>query len=148
MDSYEINPSTLAIIPNGEEKTKVIEKNKEYIVESSAFAVMEKSCEYFGSSYEGRVKGTKAALGITYKPPIVIEESRDIIFFPTSSPTSTSCSWISLKNIKSYKRIPGGVKIIFENDKEAIFPVSLESFENQLYRATRLESVLRKRRID
>jgi len=148
MDSYEINTSTLAILPNGEETSKVIEKNNEYIVQLPAFTVMENSCEYFGSSYEGRVKGTKSALGISYKPPIVIEESRDIIFFPTTSPTSNRCSWISLKNIKSYERIPGGVKIIFENNKEAIFPVSLESFENQLYRATRLESVLRKRRND
>ena len=37
---------------------------------------MDDSCKYFGSSYQGRYEGTKNLIGMNYKLPIIIEESR------------------------------------------------------------------------
>ena len=61
--------------------------------------IIENSCRYFGSSYNGRHIGTKNLTGINYKSPIIIEETKNIIFFPTTSPKQSDCSWISLKYI-------------------------------------------------
>ena len=85
-------------------------------------------------------------VGITHKSPIIIEESREIIFFPTSSPRLNNCSWISLNNIKNFIKNNEKTKIIFDNQKEIIVDVSFGIMENQILRASLLESTLRKRK--
>ena len=59
IDSYEINKDTCAILNLNNEVTKVVENNQEYLIPKTTFEVMEDSCAYYGSSYEGRLKGTK-----------------------------------------------------------------------------------------
>ncbi|HJJ16802.1 MAG TPA: competence protein ComK [Bacilli bacterium] len=144
-ESYEINNSTLALIAL-DNKTKVIEEEREFFIDKTPSNILEESCEYFGSSYLGRKIGTKNLIGITHKSPIIIEESREIIFFPTSSPRLNNCSWISLNNIKNFIKNNEKTKIIFENQKEIIVDVSFGIMENQILRASLLESTLRKRK--
>lgn len=144
-ESYEINNSTLALIAL-DNKTKVIEEEREFFIDKTPSNILEESCEYFGSSYLGRKIGTKNLIGITHKSPIIIEESREIIFFPTSSPRLNNCSWISLNNIKNFIKNNEKTKIIFENQKEIIVDVSFGIMENQILRASLLESMLRKRK--
>ena len=57
--NYEINYDTQLLLPINENKTKIIEQDNEYIIEENINKIMEHSCEYFGSSYEGRKEGTK-----------------------------------------------------------------------------------------
>ena len=59
MNSYEINNDTLAILPLNEYKSKVIEKTKTVVVDLTPMKIIENSCAYFGSSYQGRFLGTK-----------------------------------------------------------------------------------------
>src|SRR5574344_821374 len=99
---YEITYETQIIIPINKNSSKIVEENSEYIINESTLKVLEHSCEYFGSSYEGRKDGTKKLLGITHKSPIIIEESRKIIFFPTTSPDNENCIWINLDKINKY----------------------------------------------
>ena len=75
--NYEINEGTLAVMPdtNDSRKSKILEDRKEYIIDSKPYEVMDYSCKYFGSSYEGRKEGTKAVLDINYKVPIIVENS-------------------------------------------------------------------------
>ena len=63
LDSYEINRDTCAIINIDNDVSKIIEKQQEYYLPKKSFEVMEDSCEYYGSSYDGRIKGTKMMLG-------------------------------------------------------------------------------------
>lgn len=142
---YEINEETLAILSIDDNKSKIIEKDCEYIINLSTNKIMENSCEYFGSSLLGRQKGTKKLVGITHKAPIVVEESRKIIFFPTVSPRLKTCSWISLNNIHEYYKISHGSSIKFNNNKVLNISIPYTILDNQILRATRLESVLRKR---
>ncbi len=146
MDSYEINKDTCAVVSINDGITKVLEKNDEYLINKSSYEVMEDSCEYYGSTCEGRVKGTKMMLGSNYKVPIVIEETNEIIFFPTEAAKNSNCIWLSLNNIKSYEKCNGLTKVIFNSGKEIIIKMSTSSFETQLLRANRLGSILRKRR--
>ena len=146
MNNYEINSDTLAIIPIDNYKSKIIEKNKTFIVDTTPMKIIENSCEYFGSSYQGRFSGTKNLIGITHKAPIIIEESREIIFFPTNSPRLYECAWISLKNLQNYKRNNDNTVISVNNGHLLDLEISYGSLDNQVLRAARLESVLRLRK--
>ena len=72
MDSYEINKNTCAIVSIDDEITKIIEE-EDYFVNKSSYDVMEDSCQYYGSSCDGRIKGTKTILGSSYKVPIIVK---------------------------------------------------------------------------
>ena len=79
MDEYEINDDTLAILPIDDERSKIIEKDRTFIVNQPPIRIIDNSCQYFGSSYQGRFLGTKNLIGISHKAPIIIEESKEII---------------------------------------------------------------------
>ncbi len=145
--NYEVNSNTLAIVPFFNRKTKIIEGNRDYIVEGTPYQVMEHSCEYFGSSIEGRLKSTKSVLGSIYKAPIMVEEYRCLVFFPTKSITLDSeNAWICLNNIASYSPEKNKTRLIFKNRTSLLLNIPYYSFENQVLRATRLESVMRQRK--
>ena len=147
LESYEINRNTCAILPLDDKNSKVIETNDIFVVGLPVQKIIENSCRYFGSSYIGRFEGTKNLIGYNYKAPIIIEESEEIIFFPTSSPRFNHCSWINLKLIKDYQRCNRNSIINFGDGKNIEFTISFESLEMQILRATRLESILRKRKL-
>ena len=145
MDSYEINKETCAVIGVNDSITKVIEGEDEYFINKGCYEVMEDSCQYYGSSCDGRMKGAKTIMGSNYKVPIVVSESNEIIFFPTESPNSPNCAWFSLNNVEKYERSEGYTKVTFTSGREIIVKMSLSSFENQILRANRLGSMIRKR---
>lgn len=144
--NYEITYDTQAIIPIDNSKSKAIENNEEYIINSNTLSILEHSCEYFGSSYEGRKEGTKKLLGITHKSPIIVEESRKIIFFPTTSPDNSDCIWINLEKIDKYYKLEKKLSAIkFKNGDIIKINVSFGSLSNQILRASRLKYVLDER---
>lgn len=144
--NYEITYDTELIIPIDDKCSKVIENGEEYIIEKNSLKILEHSCEYFGSSLEGRKEGTKKILGITHKSPIIIEESRKIIFFPTNSPDRKDCSWINLEKIDKYYRTDKKTSsILFKCGKKVDFNISYGSLTNQILRATRLKFILDER---
>ena len=144
---YEISRGTLAIVPNSEENSLVYEDDSRYIVNETPFKIMEESCKYFGSTYDGRKDSAKAILGAEYKVPIIVEENNNIIVFPTTSPSSADCVWISLGRIKIFEKIDSSnTKIIFDNNSEIIVPCSYRTIENQVSRASRLDLVMRNRK--
>lgn len=147
VNSYEINGNTLAIIPIAKNKCRVFEVDNEIIVNKNAKDIIDDSCKYFGSSYSGRFEGTKKILGVSYKSPIIIEESREIIFFPTNSPRNSNCSWISLNNIEDYLKHDEKTLVNFKNGNTIDLEVSLGSFENQMIRSIRLANILKRRKL-
>ena len=146
-ESYEINKSTLAIIPIDQNSSKIYEEEDNFVIKKSVSNIINSSCKYFGSSYNGRYEGSKDLLGMSYKLPIIIEETQEIIFFPTSSPRFNNCSWISLKKINNYEKNKTGVTINFKNGLNLEFYLSIFSLENQIFRALRLENILKDRKI-
>lgn len=141
---YEINRGTLALIPLEEKLTQVIELDDSFLISCSANKIIDNSCRSFGSSYSGRSEGTKSLLGLNYKAPIIISEAKEIIFFPTTSPRSNKCCWISLNNIVNYQKDNSNTIINFQNNRQLKLDISSFIIENQIYKATMLESKLRK----
>lgn len=143
---YEITYETEYIVPISDKSSKVIENGEEYIIDNPTLKILEHSCEYFGSSLEGRKEGTKKILGITHKSPIIVEESRKIIFFPTNSPDRKDCAWINLEKIDKYfKNDKNTCTILFKCGKIMDFNISYGSLTNQILRATRLKFILDER---
>lgn len=145
MISYEINRNTMALIPISDDQTKIIERDRIFIIEENIMDIIKNSCEYFGSSYLGRKEGTKKLTGITHKSPIIIEESNNMIYFPTESPRLNSCSWINFNKIKNYVNNNGKATIIFDNNRVLDLNISYGILDNQVLRSSKLESILRKR---
>ena len=145
VDSYEINKDTYAVLNYNDEFSRVVEKEQEYFLSKRTFEVMEDSCEYYGSTLDGRIKGTKMILGCNYKLPIIVEESNDLIFFPTSGTTSDKCSWISLNHVQKYEASKGFTKVTFTDGKTIVLKISIQSFEMQLLRAARLQNLIHNR---
>ena len=144
---YEISNGTLAIVPNEDDNSLIYEDNERFIVEETPFKIMEESCKYFGSNYKGRKDSAKEILGAEYKIPVVIEDSTNLIIFPTTSPQAEDCAWICLNRVKNISKVDSfNTKIVFDNDRELIVPCSYRSIENQLSRASRLDVILRKRK--
>ena len=144
---YEISNGTLAIVPGEEEKSIIYEDDDKFIVDEVPFKIMEDSCKYFGSTYEGRKESARDILGAEYKVPIVVEDTDNLVVFPTTSPYSDECVWISLKRLKKFEKVDScNTKIIFDNNKEIIVPCSFRTIENQLSRASRLDFIMRMRK--
>ena len=146
MNNYEINEDTLAIFPKNDNESIIYENDESYNVPLKTMKIMENSCEYFGSTYEGRKKGTTSLIGLTHKVPIIIEETNNIIFFPTASIREKKCKWISLNNIVKCERYGKKCKIYFKNGKYLVIDVSYGIINNQILRASRLQLMLNQRK--
>lgn len=143
---YEITFDTQVILPVENNSSRIIENNESYVINVPPMQVLEHSCEYFGSSFNGRKEGTKKLLGITHKSPIIVEESRKIIFFPTTSPDRIDCVWINLEKVNKYYKSSSKKSIIeFKNGDIIEFDVSIGSLKNQIMRASRLKYILEER---
>ena len=147
MEKYEVNEETLAVIGLDKNQTRIVENNQEQLIQDLAYEVMDYSCKYFGSSYVGRVDGSKKMLGANYKLPIIVEESSDLIFFPISSPENIQCTWISLKWVDQVYEQNHKTYILLKNGKKIECIASKQSVQNQIMRASRLNLILNERKM-
>ena len=143
---YEIDLSTVMLIGLDDEKTKVITLDSEFIIDTDSKKIVDNSCKYFGSSLTDRVNMTKRLINVKSKSPIIIEESRDIIFFPLKSTREKCNIWISFNNLEKY--VKSGYKTIFyfKNNKEVTIDFSYYIIDNQVTRSLMLDYEVKKRR--
>ncbi|TDQ42054.1 competence protein ComK [Aureibacillus halotolerans] len=146
---YKIGRETVALFPeqlkNGDVGTRVLETNRDYLLNIKPLQMVKKSCEYYGSSLRGRQDATKALSGITYKPPIVLSTTIQIFLFPTSSPTSGRCGWISYQHAERMGRSAQGVFVRLNEDEQWFVDMSAASLETQLYRTAFLHQTIMSR---
>ncbi len=143
--SYIITSKTYALFPQ-KYHTKIIEEEKVVSDPHSINNIITYNCYIYGSSLEGRKKGSSYLIGSKYKPPIIINESDCIILIPTHSTRNKSCIWFNLAGILNY--YPKGSKqvvIEFKNNQKIIADVSYYVFDKQVLLASRLETVVRSR---
>lgn len=145
---YYINSDTLLLFPISEGKTKVYELNDTFIINRNTMDILEESCVYFGSSYEGRMSGAKKLLNMKYKLPFILEDTQELVLFPTCSPRLDNCIWLVLKNIENYKRNYKKTTVFFKNNNKIDLDISYGSFENQIFRATMLLMKLKRNKTE
>lgn len=145
MTEYEINEATQVIRPCGKESSIVCEEDAEYEVSDTTNNIIKYNCAFYGSSYAGRCEGTKALTGLKTKYPIIIEESRKLIFFPTSSIRTQESIWLSFNQIKDIEKSGKFCKVTFVNGKSVVLPISYYLVNNQYHRASLLKAKLYER---
>ena len=59
MFEYEITSNTCALIGISETETEIIEKEKRFKVNQGVLELLNNSCEFYGSTLEGRQKGSQ-----------------------------------------------------------------------------------------
>ena len=107
-----------------------------------------KSCLFFGCSYEGRREAVKDLIGIDMKVPILIEESRNIIFFPTNSCVKRNSIWISYQNLLKYTKFNEFSTVLYFCNKRKIkVDVKHNLIDNQVIRCLKLDTILSKRKM-
>lgn len=146
MENYFINNETLILRPLSLDQTKIIELDKEFIINQNIMSIVNNSCCYFGSSYAGRYQGSKKILNMSYKLPIILEDYNEMIIFPTCSSKKEDCCWLLLNNIENYSKDNRNTIVEFKNKKIENINISFGSFENQIFRATLLLTKMRKRK--
>ncbi|MBU8683011.1 competence protein ComK [Bacillus haynesii] len=143
-DTYEVNGSTMAVLPLGEgEKpaSKILETERTFLVNMKPFQIIERSCRYFGSSYAGRKAGTYEVIKVSHKPPIMVDHSNNIFLFPTFSSTRPQCGWLSHAHVHEFCAAKyDNTFVTFVNGETLELPVSITSFENQVYRTAWLRT--------
>ncbi|WP_042349617.1 competence protein ComK [Bacillus massiliigorillae] len=146
VDEYEITPYTLIIRPIEHEGmlcSQIYEVYDDLTVLMKPISIIKTSCEYFGSSYEGRREGTRNLTGYRHKAPIVIDQSSSIFFFPTTSPVREHCVWIAHNHIETFTKDDNNQTIlVFSNKQRIHLSVSYSTFETQVARTAILKTKL------
>lgn len=143
---YEIDLSTDVLIGLDELKTRVITSEFDRIINENTKNIVDNSCKYFGSSLMERVNMTKRLVRISSKSPVIIEESKNIIFFPLKSVREKNNIWISFNNIKSYIKEDNKTLIIFNDNQQIKLDFSYYIVDNQITRCMMLDYELKKRK--
>lgn len=135
---YIIKKDTLFIHSDGfNTNIKELNKNIEFYGNIDK-KILNDSCIYYGSSLQGRIKGSKSLLNGKYKLPIIISEKNKIIFFPIKDSLKNEVYWFNFDLIKDYKRENNLIRIIFSTDEIIKLSVSFTIFNNQIYKCSRL----------
>ncbi len=147
IEEYYVTSDTLLLVSFGKNKTKIYDVNGNSVIKKTPFEIIDESCQYYGSSYSGRYVGAKKLLDMDYKLPIIMDEVKEVVMFPTCSPKSDDCCWICVNNIENYEKYKKNSIIKFINGMTYEVNVSFNSLENQIMRATMLLMKLKKRKL-
>ena len=143
---YEIDLSTLLLIGLNDESTKVVTTEGEFIVNNYSKKIIDNSCKFFGSSLADRIKATNRLVKMASKTPIIIEESRDIIFFPLRSTREKNNIWVSFNNLVKYEKNAENTIFYFKSGKQISIKFSYYIIDNQVTRSLMLDYEINKRR--
>ena len=150
MKDYVINKNTLALVPLNRRKTIAYEDHDCYIVDQKVSTIMENNCIYYGSTFDKIQKRTISLTGYNYKSPIILEEEKELILFPTTSPRQRDCTWINLNNIDKIENIdPDNEKcqIDFLNNESLVIDSSYRVINNQYIKSILLQNANKKEKI-
>lgn len=141
VDHYIMNEKTLAVIGIDYKFCRILEENEEFLISKSWQDILDESCLYYSSSFQGRVDGSRTLLNKEYKVPIILQEMGTSIFFPVGNQTNYNCMWISLKNLNYYTSDKTGIHLFFQGNKDLLLTSGVQAFESQLLKSYNLEKL-------
>ena len=143
---HEIDLSTLLLIGIDDISTKIVSYDEDLIVNNSCKEIVNNSCKFFGSNLTERINTTNRLIKISSKSPIIIEESRNIIFFPLKSTREKCNIWISFNNLEKYEKDNEYTILYFKNGKQFKLKFSYYIIDNQVTRSLMLDYEFNKRK--
>lgn len=144
MEGYILNNDVLCFTQDMENDNKVliVEKNKRFCIDEDCFKFMKKCCMVYGHSYNMQRQFIIDIFNYYIKTPIIVSDYNNIIFFPTTSPDSKDCIWISYNNIDRYVKENNYTKIYFKGGKIINISASFSTIDNQITKCIKIEKYL------
>ena len=93
-----------------------------------------------------KIKATNRLVKMASKTPIIIEESRNIIFFPLRSTREKNNIWVSFNNLVKYEKNAENTIFYFKSGKQISIKFSYYIIDNQVTRSLMLDYEINKRR--
>ncbi|TFD99252.1 competence protein ComK [Jeotgalibacillus salarius] len=144
MSTYTINASTMLLEPRIEEGrlagTIIYEKDRPpVLVDMKPMEIIEHSCLYYFSTYEGRKTSSRFLTRISHKPPIVIDPVTGIYFFSTHADSNKSNYWIALHHVINMEKtddISNETTITLSGNVDITLPISRRATHLQYLKAS------------
>ena len=150
--NYYISFETIILQPiireGGGISTRIIERNKEFIIPRKPIQIVKKSCNYYNGSLKNSINASKNTLGHRHKTPIIVASDfgMPFIFLPTMSPSSPHNVWIALHAIENMRPDKmGGCVIYLDNDISIKVNVSITTMQRQHSMGSILEKDFQKK---
>ena len=144
MNNYIINENVLCFTqdPDDNSNLLVIEKNKKVNVKINCLKFIKKCCSWYGHSYNMQREFIIDRFNFYIKTPIVVSEYNMFLFFPTASPSSKECIWISYNNVDRYVKEKDYTKIYFKGGKIINVSASYTTIDNQITKCIKIEKYI------
>lgn len=133
---YVINQRTMAVLINSDPiyPTKILEDGHIMFCRQTPKEILNQSCLLGGSTLRGRRLAMEKMLHTKSKLPIPVKPNEGVFLFPTRSPRSVYCEWISFFHVKQFKELKGakGSTVHFTDDTELHIQTSGFSVRRQM----------------
>ncbi len=149
MQDYILNTDVLCFTQDvdNDKNILVIEKKNKNVIKMDCFKFLKRSCSYYGHSYKMQRQFVIDIFNYYIKTPIIVSEYDMIIFFPTASPKSKECIWISYNNVERYVKEDNYTKIYFKGGKILNISTSYSTIDHQITKCIRIEKFLNSIRV-
>ena len=144
MVSYILNSDVLCFTqdPNDESSMVIIEKKRKLFIKIDCLKFLRKCCRCYGNTYSNLRQFVIDKFNFYIKTPIVLSEKDMIILFPTASPNSKECIWISYSNVDRYIKEKDYTKIYFKGGKIINISASYRTIDNQITKCIKIEKYI------
>lgn len=144
MKDYIINQKTLAIIKENT-LTRIIEVDNSLVINKNILKIIDSSCRYYGSSYKGRIEGSKNILKNKYKLPILINDN--LLFFPLNDNINNNLLFLNYKMLQNYQKNGNKLILIFANNIMLTINCSDNKLKNSLVTCTLFNNIINIRKV-
>ena len=144
MNNYIINEDVLCFTKNDEKdnETLIIEKKKRLSINNDCLKFLKRCCKWYGNSYNIQRQFVIDKFNYYIKTPIILYGNTVMIFFPTTSPGSDECIWISYNNVDRYVKENDYTKIYFKGGKILNISASYTTIDSQITKCIKIEKYL------
>ena len=111
-------------------------------MEIETFRLLKKSCRWYGNSYNIHRQFVIDKFNFYIKTPIIVSKDDRMIFFPTTSPSSKECIWVSYNNVDRYVKEEDYTKIYFKGGKILNISAKYSTIDNQITRCIKIEKFI------
>ncbi|KGX86425.1 hypothetical protein N784_04540 [Pontibacillus litoralis JSM 072002] len=134
--TYVVTEQTMGIFWNQdiEYASRIIEAERIIYCKKTSAQIVAESCNVYGASLQQRRDSMKHVLASRSKLPIAIDPKSCIFMFPTRSPRSIYCNWISFYQVHQCKDVGEGTMFIFNDLSTVTVPATASSLRKQMHR--------------
>ena len=143
-NDFELSSNVVLLRSISDNTTELVNYNETLTIPLNSKTIIDRNCKLFGSSLNGRIESSREWLGYDYKLPIIIDEIRNLVLFPTRSVDSPKNIWISYNAIDDYNQTKNGIELLLKNGNSIVIKESFNVFESQFIRASKLHKRIEK----